>query len=341
MLRGMTIRVDLRSDTVTKPSPPMREAMAQAEVGDDIFQEDPTVRALEEKTAALLGKESALFVPSGTMANQIALSLHCRPGDAAFITEDAHLARYESGAASAYAGAQLVTVPPADAAGPFDRRALADAIYPDAYYLPKPRLVCFENTHNQSGGRIAPQEEVVACAALARERGLGVHLDGARLWNASVASETSPAELAAPADTVSVCFSKGLGAPVGSALAMPAAMRPDALRLRRRMGGAMRQSGILAAAAIHALDHHLRDLRRDHDRARALAEGLATHTTVRAPQTNIVAFEADDAAGLVARAAEAGVLLVPIGPRLVRAVTHRDLPEDAVARALEVLGALL
>jgi len=329
--------IDLRSDTVTRPTPAMREAMARAEVGDDVYGEDPTVRALEERVAGLLGKEDALFVPSGTQANQIALMLHCQAGDAAFAGEHAHFGLYEAGAAGAFVGAQIhslgVPLP-----GPDELRA---RLFPDLFYYPRPRLVALENTHNHGGGLVYPQERAEALAELAREKGLAVHLDGARLWNAHVASGTPLPKLAAVADTVSVCFSKGLGAPVGSAVAFERARRPDALRYRRRMGGALRQAGILAAAALHALDHHLGELAADHRRARRLAEGLAGLGADPAKtETNIVVFEHPDAAAFVARAAEREVRISAMGPRVVRLTTHRDLDDEAIEAAIERLVGL-
>ncbi|HJL27425.1 MAG TPA: threonine aldolase family protein, partial [Polyangiaceae bacterium LLY-WYZ-15_(1-7)] len=229
----MTAPIDLRSDTVTRPTPAMRRAMAEAEVGDDVYGEDPTVRALEERVAALLGKDAALFVPSGTQGNQIGLALHTRPGDEVLVTRGAHVALYESGAAPALSGLQLT---PVGAGGPFDAEALRPELGRTAFYQARQSLLALENTHNHAGGLVFPQEELAACAALAREHALGVHLDGARLWNAAAASGRSLAELAAPADTISVCFSKGLGAPVGSALVLPAEWRDEAIRLRRRLG---------------------------------------------------------------------------------------------------------
>lgn len=330
--------VDLRSDTVTRPTPAMRQAMATAEVGDDVYGEDPTVAALEAKVAELLGKESALFVPSGTMANQIALMLHCRPGDAVFCGAGTHLGLYESGAAGALAGVQLYEAP----TGVFDAEALRARLLPQVFYYARPRLLSMENTHNHSGGRVFPRAWAEENAALARDEGLRVHLDGARLWNASAASGEALPALAAVADTVSVCFSKGLGAPVGSALAMAASERERALHLRRRMGGALRQAGILAAAALHALAHHREDLPEDHRRARELAAGLVQagyRCELESVETNIVVFEVEEeAAVFMARAREQGVALGAIGPRTIRAVTHRDLTDDGLVRALEVLA---
>ena len=329
--------IDLRSDTVTKPTPAMRAAMAQAEVGDDVYGEDPTVRALEVEVARLLGKEDALFVPSGTQANQIALMLHCRPGDAAFAGEHAHFGLYEAGAAGAFAGVQVHSMG-CPLPGPDDLRA---CLFPDVFYYPRPALVALENTHNHGGGLVYPQDRAEALAAFARSEGMPVHLDGARLWNAHVASGTPLPRLAAVADTVSVCFSKGLGAPVGSALAFDADRRTEALRYRRRMGGALRQAGILAAGALHALRHHLGGLQHDHRRARRLAEGLvALGADPSRTETNIVAFEHSDAAAFVARAAAVGVKIGAMGPRVVRLTTHRDLDDEAIEGAIDRLTGL-
>lgn len=333
--------IDLRSDTVTRPTPAMRDAMASAEVGDDVYGEDPTVARLEATVAALLGKESALFVPSGTMANQIGLALHAHPGEEILVGVGAHVSLYESGAAPGLSGIQLTPVP---GDGRFDADALRPLLHPDVFYYAKQRAVAFENTHNQSGGRVFPQDDLVAAAALAREHGLGVHLDGARLWNAATATGLDVATLAAPADTVSVCLSKGLGAPVGSVVAFPGSRRLDALRLRRRLGGAMRQAGILAAAGLYALEHHRGDLADDHRRARTLADGLAAAGYGCDPsvvETNIVVFEVPgEAPEFLERAREVGVLLGAIGPRTLRAVTHRDLDDEAIAAAIAALAGL-
>ncbi len=334
--------IDLRSDTVTQPTAEMRAAMAEALVGDDVYGEDPSARALEEKTAELLGKEAALFVPSGTMANQIAMQLHCRPGEEVIIGEKAHVFHYECGAGGAYAGIQFL---PVGRGGLFDVEDVVQAIKPDHYYLAPTRLVAIENTHNVSGGRIFPQSAIDRIAILARERGLGLHLDGARLWNAAVATGKSPAELAAPFDTVSVCFSKGLGAPVGSALVGPAALIDvRARRIRRMFGGAMRQVGFLCAAAAFALDHHRARLSIDHENAAHLARGLAAidglACDASAVETNIVGFEveAGDASAFVRRAADEGVLLGALDDRRVRAVTHLGVGRAEIERAAHALG---
>jgi threonine aldolase len=332
--------IDLRSDTVTQPTAAMRLAMADAEVGDDVYREDPTVRRLEERAAELTGKPAALFVPSGTMSNQIALLCHARPGDEVIVGRGAHVAYYESGAGAALAGVQFVEV---GEGGLFDEDAMSRAVKPAAYYHPRTRLVALENTHNRAGGRVFPQPAVVGVAAQARRHGLSVHLDGARIWNASVASGLEVAELCAPADTVSVCFSKGLGAPVGSALCGTAEVVLAALRFRKMLGGGMRQAGVLAAAALYALDHHRERLRDDHTHARRLHEllgdvsGVAPH----APETNIVNIDTvAPAARLSELAARRGVLVSPSGEHRLRAVTHLDVGRDDIERAAEILRAV-
>ncbi|MEZ4394066.1 MAG: low-specificity L-threonine aldolase [Polyangiales bacterium] len=332
--------IDLRSDTVTRPTAGMRRAMHDAEVGDDVYGEDPTALLLEARVAELLGKESARFVPSGTMANQIALLLHCRPGDEVIVSEGAHCAWYESGAGAAWAGAQFVT---AGAGVIFSPDDLDAASKPDAYWCPRTRLVALENTHNRGGGRVLPQDVVVAVCERARAKGYATHLDGARLFNAGVASGASLAELAAPFDTVSVCLSKGLGAPVGSLLAGSRDHVRQATRLRKMLGGGMRQVGVLAAAGLYALDHHVARLADDHAHARALADALRAHpaVTVDAPDTNIVMIDlaggvmADDVA---ARARREGVLVSSFGPHRLRAVTHLDVSRSDALRAGEILA---
>lgn len=340
--------VDLRSDTVTRPTLAMRAAMAEAEVGDDVYREDPTVRRLEEEVAALLGKEAALFVPSGTMANQIAMQLHLRPGDEVIAGEHAHVVLYESGALGALAGAQHVVV---GRGGLFDVDDVEAAIARD-YYAPRTRLVTLENTHNRAGGRVWPHDRVEAICARARAHGLATHLDGARIWNAAIATGRSEQTLARPFDTVAVCFSKGLGAPVGSAIAGTVEAMREALRIRKRMGGGMRQAGMLAAAALHALAHHRARLAEDHAHARSLAEGLvAAGYRVEPVETNIVLFALPDGASvgspsgspsaLAERARRENVLVSPFGPSQLRAVTHLDVDGAGIRRAIEVLARLV
>lgn len=336
------MRIDLRSDTVTQPDAGMRRAMAAAEVGDDIYGEDPTARRLEERAAELLGHEAALFVSSGTMGNQIALMLHCRRGDDVIVGEDAHCKLYESGAAGALAGVQLSV---AGRGGTFTVQEMEAAIYPaSAYHMPRTRLVAIENTHNRAGGAVWPQGQAEAICARARELGLGTHLDGARIWNAAVHVGRPPAELAAPFDTVSACLSKGLGAPVGSVLAGDDSAIAEARRIRKMMGGAMRQVGVLCAAALYALDHNLPRLAEDHDNARRLAAGIAAveglAVDLASVQTNIVNFQVASAAAFVERAREAGLLLNAMAPHIVRAVVHLDVDRQAIDRAIEIVASI-
>ena len=333
--------IDLRSDTVTRPTPAMRTAIAQAEVGDDVFGEDPTVRALEEEVAALVGKEAALFVTSGTMSNQLAIALHTRPGDEVVVGEGAHVVFYESGAGAALSGVQFAV---AGKGGTFEAAELAERVHATAYYCPRTSLVCVENTHNRAGGRVFPQARVIEVAEAARARGLALHLDGARIWNASVATGLDVATLAAPFDTASVCFSKGLGAPVGSALVGTREAIERARRLRKMWGGGMRQAGILAAGALHALRNHRERLPEDHAKARRFAERIAETPGLRVElaevETNIVNVDVEGAAAdrvsLLAR--ERGLLLNPTGPRRLRAVMHLDVTATDAERAAGLLA---
>jgi threonine aldolase len=333
--------IDLRSDTVTKPTAAMRRAMAEAEVGDDVLDGDPTVRKLEERVAGLLGKERALFFPSGIMANQVAIWLLTRPGTEMLLDAEAHIVHYEGAAAAALSGVQLRPV-----RGPLAVMRSSDlraAMRPDSVHVPRATLVALENTHNGAGGVITPLEELRALAAVAREQRLSVHLDGARLWNASVASGTSLSDFASVADTVMVSFSKGLGAPVGAALAGEESVIREGWRTRRRFGGGMRQSGVLAAAALHGLDTHLPLLSADHEKARAYAarvDGVCDARVVP-PDTNIVMLDlapGHDARAVVERAAARGVLLTPWSSSRIRAVTHLDVTLDEVTRAAEVVA---
>ncbi|WP_437783551.1 low-specificity L-threonine aldolase [Sorangium sp. So ce1097] len=352
----MQAMIDLRSDTVTRPTAAMRAAMAAAEVGDDVYREDPTVRRLEERVAELTGKEAALFVPSGTMGNQIALLCHTQRGDEVIAGEGAHCAFYESGAAPAWSGVQFVF---AGRGGLFTAADVEDAIKPPQYYLPRTRVVAIENTHNRAGGRVFPQDDVLAIAAVARAHGLALHLDGARVWNAAVASGRPVDELAAPFDTVSVCFSKGLGAPVGSALCGGADAVRAALRFRKMLGGGMRQAGVLAAAALHALAHHRDRVAEDHEAARAIARALrevahgaprgqagtttAPGAIVEEPETNIVYIDTPGAPAerLVDAARRRGVLVGAAGRTSVRAVAHLDVAPAQVAPAARALAEAL
>ena len=333
--------IDLRSDTVTRPSLGMRRAMAEAEVGDDVFDEDPTVHALQEEVARIVGKEAALFVPSGTMGNQIAIYVQTRPGDEVIVSEGAHPVWYEAGAGAALSGVQFIT---AGAGGLFTAEEMLERIKPDAYYHPRTSLVCVENTHNRAGGRVFPQAQVRAVAERARERGLSLHLDGARIWNASVASGRPVAELCAPFDTVSVCFSKGLGAPVGSAFAASKALVREARRVRKMLGAGMRQAGIVAAAALYALAHNRARLAEDHAHARLFAtklqgaRGILVHPDD--VETNIVNVDLAETlrADEVASAARAlGLAINATGPHRLRAVTHLDVSKVEVEAAATLL----
>lgn len=319
----------------------MRRAIANAEVGDDVLDGDPTVRRLEARTAELLGKEAALFFPTGTMANQCAIWLLARPGSEVLLDEDAHIIHYEMAGAAALCGVQLRPVHGRDVV--MDADALSGAFRGPSPHYPLATLVCVENTHNGAGGKVTSLEGLRAIQEVARARGLPVHLDGARLWNASLASGNSLAAFASCADTVMVSFSKGLGAPVGAALAASAPLIAEARRVRKRFGGGMRQSGILAAAALHALDHHLLRLSEDHERARTLANLLsaAPDCTVVAPDTNIVMIDlppGQTSSAVAARAAEDGVLVTAWLERRLRAVLHLDVDDEQVRRAAEVVA---
>jgi threonine aldolase len=321
----------------------MRAAMAAAEVGDDVYGEDPTVHALEERVAELFGKEAALFVPSGTMGNQIALLLHTRPGDEVIIGEGSHCSFYESGAAAAWAGVQFAV---AGQGGLFAAEDLVDALKPTADHFPQSRLVVIENTHNRAGGRVFPQPRILDIAQAARSRGLALHLDGSRIWNTAVVSGLGLSELAAPFDTLNVCFSKGLGAPVGSAVVGSRAHIVAAHRFRKMLGGGMRQAGILAAGALYALEHHRARLVDDHRSAQAFAEALqgapGIEIALDAVETNIVLLTTTllDAAELAQRARAQGVLMNATGKRTLRAVTHLDVSEAEVLRAAAILRSL-
>ena len=340
-------RIDLRSDTVTLPSSGMRKAMAEAPVGDDQYGEDPTVRRLQERVAELLGKEAALFLPSGTMANQTGLKLLTRHGDDVIVGDEAHIVWHEQGAAAANSGVQFTVV---GRGGLFTAADFQAACKPPGHIIfPPTTMVTVENTHNRGGGVVFPQAEVVAICAAARKLGVGSYLDGARLFNTAAATGKPLAELAAPADIVSVALSKGLGCPIGSVLAGRKADMDRAVRIRRMFGGAMRQSGIVAAAGLYALDHNLERLTEDHSNARLLAEGLVSARGIELDlatvQTNIVIFRtkegAPDAATVVARAKEKGVLVGAFAARTVRAATHLDVTRDQAKRASEVLAAIV
>ena len=335
--------IDLRSDTVTKPSEAMRAAIAAAPVGDDQYGEDPTVNLLQERVAALLGKESALFLPSGTMANQVALLALTRPGDDVIVSRESHAEWHETGASAANAGVQFTAV---GSKGVFTVDEFLAAVKPRGHVVyPPTTLVEIENTHNRSGGVVFPQDEAEKICAIATERGIATFLDGARLLNASVASRRAASELAAPFGLVSLALSKGLGAPGGTMLAGPRDIIERCVRFRRRLGGAMRQAGVLAAAGLYALDHNVDRLADDHANARAIADRLSTSRRIvldRATvQTNILVFsvttDAPDAPTVVSRAKERGVLIFAFRPRTIRVVTHMDVTREECARAAEVL----
>jgi len=335
----MTAPIDLRSDTVTRPSAAMRRAMADAEVGDDVLDGDPTTRRLEARVAALLGHEAALYFPSGTQANQTGVAVSVRRGEELVLEAGAHLYHYEMGALGALWGVQARLVPAPD--GILSAALIEEAVRPDSPHVPRTGGVAVENTHNAAGGTVTPVAALREIRALADRRGLPLHMDGARLWNAAAALGVEPAALGALGTTVMVSFSKGLGCPVGSCLVGSRDRIAEARVVRKRLGGGMRQSGVLTAACLYALDHHLPRIADDHASARALAAALTDHPAlrVRTPPTNIVMIDllrgsADDA---VRRLAAAGVLVVPFGPTRLRAVTHLDVTIEQATQA----GALI
>ena len=339
--------IDLRSDTVTRPTAAMRAAMHAVPVGDDQYGEDPVTNELQARVAALLGKEQGLWLPSGTMANQVALRVLTRPGDEAIVSRECHAGWHETGGSAANAGVQLVEI---GSGGVFTLEQVEAAIKPRGLPVyPPTTLIEIENTHNRSGGIVFPQDEVVRICASAKARGIATFLDGARLWNASVASGRPEAELAAPFDLVAVSFSKGLGAPGGSLVAGSKELIAAATRQRRMFGGAMRQTGFFAAAALHGVEHHRARLADDHANARRLAEILAASSLVRLDlatvQSNIVVFQlrpgAIDAPTLVQRARERGVLVNAFDARTVRAVTHLDVSAEQIERAGEAIASTL
>jgi threonine aldolase len=333
------VLIDLRSDTVTRPTEGMRAAMARAEVGDDVYGEDPTVNLLQERVAALLGKEAALFVPTGTMANQIAIKVLSELGDEALIGVGAHCWLYESGMAAAFSGVQLTQI---GQGGLFTAEDVHAAIKPADDHFAPTRLICVEDTMNRAGGRVWPRAQVGEVLAAARARGLRAHLDGARLWNAHIASGVPLAEMAAGFDTVACCLSKGLGAPLGSLVVGARETIRRAHRVRKMLGGGMRQAGVVAAAGLYALEHHLARLAEDHANAGRLADRLGA----AAPETNMVLYDIParsgcDADELMRRCRAEGVLLGAVGPRRLRLVTHLDIDTAACDRAAAViLGAL-
>ncbi len=338
-----TAPIDLRSDTVTRPTLAMRRAMAEAEVGDDVLNEDPTVLKLQEKTAQLFGKEAALFVPSGTMANQIAVGVHTRPGDELVCDPSAHVYLWEGGGIARLWGVTARTVDPAE--GVLGLSDLRGKVRPDDSHYVRTRMISLENTHNRAGGRIHPITAIAEISGWARAHNLAMHLDGARILNAVVASGIPAAEWGRYFDTVSICYSKGLGAPVGSALVGSADVIHEAHRLRKVLGGGMRQTGVIAAAALHALEHHVDRLAEDHANARLLAAaveetpGLALESG--RVETNLVWIAVDPALGtareLAARLHDDGILVSALGPQVLRACTHLDVSRADVERAAGAL----
>ena len=341
----MPIDVDLSSDTVTKPTLEMRRFMCEAEVGDEQKGEDPTVNLLQELVAELLGKEAALFLPSGTMCNEIAMRVHCRPGEEMLAHRTAHPIHFEAGGPAALAGVNVGALD--GPRGQFDAAAAEAAIHPESRYMPRTRLLWVEQTSNLGGGSVWTMDRIRAVTDVARRHGLRAHMDGARLMNAVVASGVSARDQAAPFDSAWIDFTKGLGAPVGAAIAGSRDFIAEAWRLKQQMGGAMRQAGIIAAAGVFALRHHVKRLAEDHANARRLAEGLAGLPGVAIDpatvETNIVILELTGsltAAAAVERLMARGVRMGALGPRTVRAVTHLDVSAEQVERALTAARAV-
>ena len=333
--------IDLRSDTVTRPTPAMRKAMAEAEVGDDVFGEDPTVNALQEKVANLLRKEAALFVPSGTMANQLSIKSHTQPGDEVIIEVSSHPYNFEGGAGAALSGIQFQCLK--GERGILDASQIEEAIRPADHHFPVTKLICLENTHNRGGGSIYPLEKMAKIYRLAKSKELLLHLDGARLWNASVAMGIKPREYAQCADSVSVCLSKGLGAPIGSLVAGSKPFIDRVHRFRKMFGGGMRQVGIIAAAGIYALDYHLERLKEDHQNAKRLAVGLKEFKGIsidpKHVETNIVIFDVTHTGMTGSQVAEVmkkeGVLIHAFGKTQIRLVTHLDVTAEDIEKVLK------
>lgn len=339
---GAKRTIDIRSDTVTRPSQGMREAIASAEVGDDVFLGDPTVKLLQEKVAAMLGKEAGLFVPSGSMGNQIALRVHSSPGDEVIAEWSSHTVNNETGGAAALAGVQFRAI--VGHRGHMTLEQIKSAVRPEEIHLPRTALIVMENTHNMAGGTVYPIEEMEAISAFAREAGVAVHLDGARLFNASAASGVPVKRYAAAADSVMTCMSKGLGAPIGSVLTGSAEFIQSARRVRKMYGGGMRQVGVLAAACLYALEQNLPRLAKDHENARFLAEELAPSRALEVDpasvESNIVIIGtkgSGSAASYVGPLAERGVLILALGPKALRAVTHLDVSRADIQEAAKII----
>jgi len=333
--------IDLRSDTVTRPSKQMRQAIASAEVGDDVFEDDFTVVKLERKVAEILGKESALYVPSGTMANQVALRTLCDPGDDVICERGMHIINYEVASAAALSGIMLS--PYDGVKGKLSAKQVYNAIRLPNIHHPKTKLIALENTHNRAGGAVLDIDYISEIEKIARKHSLLFYLDGARLWNAAIALDVNPEKIAGHFDMVSVCFSKGLGAPVGSAVCGSHEQILKARRIRKMLGGGMRQAGIIAEAALYALENNYKRLQEDHDRAHKLAELLVSvkgiSINVEDVETNIVIFRVDMAvAKFLEKTAAKGALFVPFGQNQVRAVTHLDISDEDIARAIEIIA---
>jgi threonine aldolase len=340
----MPTPIDFRSDTVTRPTPAMRQAMAQAEVGDDVLGDDPTVIRLQNRVAEIMGKEAAVFVPSGTMANQTSIRAHTEPGDEVLAHEGSHIIHYETGGPAALSS--VMVRPLSGEHGIFDEAAVDEAVRPRSSHFACSKLLVIENTHNRGGGTVWPLDQLKRVAARARHHGLKVHLDGARIWNACAATGLAPKDYAQHFDTVSCCFSKGLGAPAGSAVCGDAATITRVHRFRKMFGGTMRQSGILAAAALHALDHHRERLKDDHASARRLADGVAGIPGIRvdldAVQTNMVFLDLAPSLGTAAefcqKLEKLGVRMLPNAPRRIRAVCHLDVRAEQIPAAIEAIA---
>jgi len=335
--------IDLRSDTLTKPSEGMRKAMYEAEVGDDVFKEDPTVNKLEEYTAELLGKEGALYVPSGTMANQICINVLTNPGDEVICEADAHIFNYESGSPAMLSGIQLMPVK--GRLGVMTTEQVEPLIRPkDAYYMPRTKVIEVENTHNRAGGTIHPIENIIALKELAKKHNLYYHLDGARLWNASVQTGITVKEYASHFDTVSCCLSKGLGAPVGSVIAGTKEFIKEAFRVRKAWGGGMRQVGIIAAAGLYALQNNIERLKEDHRRAKYLAERINDlknlEINMNSVHTNILLFKplTMTVSEAMIKCKENGLLVIQGTVDTLRAITHLDVNDDDVENAADILA---
>ena len=339
--------IDLRSDTITRPSKEMRAAMAAAEVGDDVFGEDPTVNDLQEYVAGMLGKEAALFVPTGVMANQLAIKCHTQPGEEIVVEEQSHIVLYETGAPALLSNVMVRSVH--GERGILEAADVRKAVRQDIYYLPRTSLICLENTHNKAGGTIYPLERIRQIRAVSDSLNIPMHLDGARLWNASVASGIAPRDYANEFDSVSVCFSKGLGAPIGSAIAGSKKMIQKARKYRKIFGGGMRQVGILAAAARYAVDHNIERLAEDHEKARWFASAVADipgfALDLNSVQTNIVIIDVSRAPmgtnEIMAKAKSVGVLISDMSVTALRAVTHMDVSMEQVKRAAQLLRTVL